>query len=49
MDIDENPDLFSKYNGQKVPLFILFENEKEISRVEGFQTAYQVTQQWFKK
>lgn len=49
VDIDENPDLFAKYNGKKVPLFILFENEKEVSRIEGFQTAYQVTQQWFKK
>lgn len=49
VDIDENPEMFAKYRGVKVPLFILFDKEKEISRVEGFQTAYQVTQQWFEK
>lgn len=48
-DIDENPDLFNKYNGNKVPLFVLIENEKETARVEGFQTANQVAQWWSKK
>lgn len=49
IDIDKNPILFNKYKGKSIPLFILFENGKEVKRLEGYQTANQISNLWHKK
>jgi nucleoredoxin len=49
IDIDENQQLFSKYKGKVIPLFILFEDGKEIKRLEGYQSAKQISDLWYNK
>lgn len=49
IDIDENQQLFSKYKGKVIPLFILIEDGKEIKRLEGYQSAQKISDLWNKK
>jgi thiol-disulfide isomerase/thioredoxin len=42
IDADMEIDLVSKFNIRSIPTFILFENEKEISRMSGGKTKQEL-------
>jgi len=46
IDYTKNPELFKKYNVERMPTFIIMKGDKEISRDTGFLNANKVATLW---